>query len=386
MRGLKLERGGSKRGKRAGRRGGAPGTPARIAERCRAAYPGRMLFGSRNAPMRPTPLLALSAWLVVAAAAAQSPVAAPPSSVTIGFMHAIHATDNVDATLEFYTRVFGVAAKVQPFKNPGVPLLTNSPGVTLRVAMLHWPGDGFNFELTEFSNVKRTPAEPSIVDPGAPHMKVLVHDLKPVLAGLDAVHATIVTRSSEPVRVKTARGEVKAIFFRDPDGYLVEAIEVQDGDSAVQSGNVRGSIMGLTVADMDQSLKFWRDQLGFSFEKPSEFSSDPSMLDLYGVKGRISFRTVHGVVPGSTARIELIEFRGVLRQPFDLRVPDPGASGMAIRVAAIGSLLTKLKAAGVRVLSKDGALVNWSPTIRNVFVKDPNGLNIELVGDASSAQ
>ena len=336
--------------------------------------------------MRPTPLLALAAWLVAAAAAAQSPpVAAPPSSVTIGFMHAIHATNAVDATLEFYTRVFGVTTKVQPFKNPGVPLLTNSPGVTLRVAMLHWPGNGFNFELTEFSNVKRTPAEPSIVDPGAPHMKVLVRDLMPVLAGLDSVHATIVTRASAPARIKTPRGEAKAIFFRDPDGYLVEAIEVPDGDSAAESGNVLGSIMGLTVADMDQSLKFWRGQLGFSFDEPSEFSNDPSMLDLYGLKGKVSFRTVHGVVPGSTARIELIEFRGMLRQPFDLRVPDPGASGMAIRVAAIGSLLTKLKAAGVRVLSKDGALVDWSPTIRNVFVKDPNGLNIELVGDADSA-
>jgi hypothetical protein len=33
-------------------------------------------------------------------------------------------------------------------------------------------------------------------------------------------------------------------------------------------------------------------------------------------------------------------------------------------------------------VSKDGELVNWSPTLRNVFVKDPNGLNIELVGEA----
>jgi hypothetical protein len=37
----------------------------------------------------------------------------------------------------------------------------------------------------------------------------------------------------------------------------------------------------------------------------------------------------------------------------------------------------------VRVISKDGKLVEWSPTIRNVFVKDPNGLNIELVGNVA---
>jgi hypothetical protein len=59
---------------------------------------------------------------------------------------------------------------------------------------------------------------------------------------------------------------------------------------------------------------------------------------------------------------------------------------MAIRVAAIEKLLPKLKKAGVRVTSKDAALVVWSPTIRNVFVKDPNGLNIELVGEVAAAK
>jgi hypothetical protein len=48
-------------------------------------------------------------------------------------------------------------------------------------------------------------------------------------------------------------------------------------------------------------------------------------------------------------------------------------------VAAIDQLLPKLDAR-VRIVSKDRKLVEWSPTLRNVFVKDPNGLNIEIVG------
>ena len=82
----------------------------------------------------------------------------------------------------------------------------------------------------------------------------------------------------------------------------------------------------------------------------------------------------------------MFEFRGVTGTSFDLRVPDPGASGMAIRVAAIQDLLPKLKAAGVRVVSKDGALVEWDAKTRNVFVKDPNGLLIELVGTVAPPQ
>jgi hypothetical protein len=35
------------------------------------------------------------------------------------------------------------------------------------------------------------------------------------------------------------------------------------------------------------------------------------------------------------------------------------------------------------VISKDQALVEWDAKTRNVFVKDPNGLLIEVVGTAA---
>jgi hypothetical protein len=66
-------------------------------------------------------------------------------------------------------------------------------------------------------------------------------------------------------------------------------------------------------------------------------------------------------------------------------VPDPGASGMAIRVTGLEELVKKMKTQGVRVTSRNGELVKWSATVRNVFVKDPNGLNIELVETLAAA-
>ena len=38
------------------------------------------------------------------------------------------------------------------------------------------------------------------------------------------------------------------------------------------------------------------------------------------------------------------------------------------------------------MLSKDGALVPWDARTRNVFVKDPDGLNLELVGTLPGAR
>ena len=349
--------------------------------------------------MRPLPTIVLAVYTMTSACAAlaqapaQAPAqatkpapksapkpAAPDTRATVGFMHAIHATREVAATLAFYTEVFGLAGEVRPFANQAVPILTDSPGVTLQVAMLQIPGRGFNFELTQFSNVERHGAQPEIVDPGAPHMKFVVRDVDPIVAAISRLGAPIVTRSGAAVRVKTSLGVGDAIFFRDPDGYLVEAIEAPPPADA-GPGNVLGAVMGVTVKDLDQSLEFWQDLLGFEFAGDPAFASDGSMLDLMGLKPDVSYRMAEGVVPGSQARIELIEFRGAPRKPFDLRVPDPGASGMALRVGAIDKLLPKLKKAGVRVISRDGALVEWSPTIRNVFVKDPNGLNLELVGN-----
>ena len=304
------------------------------------------------------------------------PDAAPVKGATTGFMHAIHATNNVETTLAFYRDVFGLDTKVAPFTNPGVPLLTNSPGVNLRVAMLRIPGRGFNFELTEFTNTERKAAQPKMTDPGAPFMKFIVKDIASVIAAAQKRGTPFITAFAAPVD--------GGVFMRDPDGYIVAAL--QQPATVDTPGNVIGSEMGLVVGDMDASMKFWRDLMGWEFTSPSPWSTNPRLDELFGLPKGTNLRSVRAIIPGSNARIEMIQFQGVKGTPFDLRVPDPGASGMAIRVAAIQELLPKLKAAGVRVISKDQALVEWDAKTRNVFIKDPNGLLIEIVGTVAPPQ
>src|SRR5262245_11780259 len=309
------------------------------------------------------------------------PDAAPVKGATTGFMHAIHATNNVDTTLAFYRDVFGLGLTTNPsaFPNPNVPLLTDSPGVNLRVAMLRIPGRGMNFELTEFTNTQRTPRQFKLTDPGAPHMKFMVKDIDAVVAAAKQRGATIITTGGTAV---TLGNGTKALFMRDPDGYIVEAIAGAPAPPVDVPGNIVGSVIGLTVADMNASLKFWNDMLGWEFGPPGEAYTKLQGADaqLMGVPNGTEVRVKTVTIPGSNARMELTEFRGQKPVNQDMRVPDPGASGMAIRVGNIQELLPKLKAAGVRVISKDQALVEWDAKTRNVFVKDPNGLLIEVVG------
>jgi catechol 2,3-dioxygenase-like lactoylglutathione lyase family enzyme len=333
-------------------------------------------------------LLSSAAACLLATAIVTAQGQAPnPTNKTgvIGLMHAIHSTNDIDKTLAFYQSVFGLAGQVRPFQSTGPQILTDSPGATLRVAMTQLKG-AFNFELTQFGNVERQMnKQPEIADPGAPMMKIIVRDIEAVVAAAKKANAPILTKNGMPVTVPTSLGNAKSIIMRDPDGYFVQAIQGTAGAEAAD-GAVLGAVIGLTVRDMDETLKYWNGLLGLELEADKKFSNDSAMLDLLGLPKNASYRMAGGLISGSKARIEMIEIKGVPRKPFDLRVTDANACGLAIRVGHIRDVLAKHKAAGGRVLSRNGELVEWSDTIRNVFVKDPNGFNLELVGSADPNQ
>ena len=333
-------------------------------------------------------LLSSAAACLLATAIVTAQGQAPnPTNKTgvIGLMHAIHSTNDIDKTLAFYQSVFGLAGQVRPFQSTGPQILTDSPGATLRVAMTQLKG-AFNFELTQFGNVERQMnKQPEIADPGAPMMKIIVRDIEAVVAAAKKANAPILTKNGMPLTVPTSLGNAKSIIMRDPDGYFVQAIQGTAGADATD-GAVLGAVIGLTVRDMDETLKYWNGLLGLELESDKKFSNDSAMLDLLGLPKNASYRMAGGLISGSKARIEMIEIKGVPRKPFDLRVTDANACGLAIRVGLIRDVLAKHKAAGGRVLSRNGELVEWSDTIRNVFVKDPNGFNLELVGSADPNQ
>src|SRR3954463_15784646 len=119
-----------------------------------------------------------------------TPVTAQPASPTKALSHAIHAVDDLDTTLAFYRNVFGLNGNPSDFPNPAVPLLTNAPGVTLRLSMLALPG-GMRFELTHFKGVERKPAQARYTDPGAASIVLHVRDIDVLFANARKANAPI---------------------------------------------------------------------------------------------------------------------------------------------------------------------------------------------------
>lgn len=319
---------------------------------------------------RPAFILAL-ALAGAAAAAAQS------TPITRSLSHAIHAVGDLDTTLAFYRNVFALNGNPSDFPNPAVPLLTNAPGVTLRLSMLALPG-GVRFELTHFKGLERKPAQARYTDPGAASLVFYVRDIDALVANANKAGAPIVTSGGAPVEISTANGKARSIILRDPDGFFIQLVQEAPPAGAPES-NVYRTSLAYTMESAEATAKFYTGLLGIELSGPTAFSKDPSMLKLYGAPAGTEFRKLSGVMPGpQAAPIEFTEFRGVPRTRFHLRVRDPGAPAMAIQVNEERPTIARMKAAGVNIISTNGEIVDFGAGTFTIFVEDPNGMNLEV--------
>jgi catechol 2,3-dioxygenase-like lactoylglutathione lyase family enzyme len=325
-----------------------------------------------NSPMKN---LTLSLTLAAMALVAVTLVNAQPTSPTKALSHAIHAVDDLDTTLAFYRDVFGLKGNPSDFPNPAVPLLTNAPGVTLRLSMLSLPG-GMRFELTHFKGLERKPAQAKYTDPGAASIVFYVRDIDGALANAKKANAAIVTTGGEPVEIATATGKARSVVFRDPDGFFIQLIQEAPADGAPQ-GNVHRVALAYTMENADATRAFYTGKLGIELTGSSAYSKDPAMLQLVGAPAGTEFRKLSGVIPPS-ASVEFTEFRGVPRTKFHLRVRDPGAPAMAIQVNDETATIGQMKAAGVNIISANGEIVDFGGGTHTIFVEDPNGMNLEI--------
>jgi catechol 2,3-dioxygenase-like lactoylglutathione lyase family enzyme len=318
---------------------------------------------------------ALAAAAVLAIAA--PPVAqAQPAGQMKSLSHNIHAVNDLDTTLSFYKDVFGFEGRALDFANPAVPLLTNAPGVTLRMSMLTLPG-GTRYELTHFKGLERQPGIAKYTDPGAASVVLYVRDVDTLTAAAKKAKAEIVTTGGAPIEIATANGKARSIVFRDPDGYFVQLVEQAPAADA-PAGPVLGSSLAFTMEDAAATQKFYTGMMAVPLTGPTEFKRDASLAKLFGAPETVEFRKLSGTLPPATP-VEFTEFRGVPRTKFHLRVRDPGAPAMAINVDNIEGMVAQMKAAGVNMISANGELVDFGNGVRNIFVEDPNGMNLELI-------
>jgi predicted enzyme related to lactoylglutathione lyase len=203
-----------------------------------------------------------------------------------------------------------------------------------------------------------------------------VKDVDAVAARLKQAGAHILTAAGAPVEVQNIE---KGFFAQDPDGFVIEVTQLNTLPAAASTvpGNVFGASVEITIADTDQTVKFYRDLLGFQLRVGDSFNGNKLMADTAGTPGA-QFRQSSGNIPGTTTRLTLIEFKGIDRKPLATRVQDPGAALLQLKVKDVDAVVNKLKAGGATVISTGGEAVTMGNR-KLAIVRDPNNLFLELL-------
>ena len=140
----------------------------------------------------------------------------------------------------------------------------------------------------------------------------------------------------------------------------------------------RAHHMGLQVADLERSVAFYRDILGF--EVIFAWNPDADYIRrLVGYPGA----DIHAAVlrlPGTEVVLELLDYRNVERTAVDTATANPGTAHIAFFVDDLDTLYVELVERGVRSVSPP-----VTPTIgpneggRAVYLIDPDGIRVELI-------
>ena len=137
----------------------------------------------------------------------------------------------------------------------------------------------------------------------------------------------------------------------------------------------RLSHVGLCVTDLERSLRFYRDALGFTEEHRLEIGGEPTdrLLRLRDTHLRAIYLVRDGF------RLELLQFASPPGPPARERpMNEPGLTHLSFRVADLEATLAALAAAGGRVLDETVlSFPEWQSGA--AFVCDPDGQLLELV-------
>jgi catechol 2,3-dioxygenase-like lactoylglutathione lyase family enzyme len=147
-------------------------------------------------------------------------------------------------------------------------------------------------------------------------------------------------------------------------------------------GVQRFSHLGLCVADLERSLRFYCDGLGFREASRLEVKGEPSdtLLELSDVELEAVYLLRDGFC------LELLHYRapGATGSAAPRAMNAVGLTHLSVRVASLDATAQRLAALGGRVLEQT-RIDNPGLGALALFLVDPDGARIELVETAEGA-
>jgi catechol 2,3-dioxygenase-like lactoylglutathione lyase family enzyme len=315
--------------------------------------------------------------------------AGPPITVqsiaSMGF-----TVSDMDRSVAFYRDVlmFRLVSDIE-VDGPEYDQLYGCFGVRARVVRMRLGGQ--QIELTQFispPDLRLIPVPSYSHDLWFQHFAIVVRDMDVAWAQLRKHHVRQISPRPQTIPTSNlAAAGIKAIKFRDPDGHNLELLWFPDGKGNPVWKRGEGDLFlgidhtAMTVRSTENSLKFYRDLLGFTVAgRTLNMGTEQEHLDsLPGARARVT-----GLTPTiGPLGVELLEYeRPTAGRPFptDSHPTDlwhwqttmivPDVEIAAAQVHGMGQMIS----AGVVTLP-DKSL----GFAKRLVVRDPDGHAIQLV-------
>jgi predicted enzyme related to lactoylglutathione lyase len=319
----------------------------------------------------------LAGLLLLVSAAARAQTAAAPGLIT-GVGNFSHIVASLDRSIQFYRDVIGLELQGAPrvFSGTEAMKVGNTPGAQSLFASLKVPGSEMGVEVIEYKDIDRRPAQPRFQDPGAANLILTVRDLDAIVARIKKASAHINSAGGVPA---TIPGGSRVIFVQDPDGFFVELVQPAQtrATTAPASSNITGGGFEIMVADTGQTMRLYKDALGFDLQIGTTFDGTKLLMDTAGTPGG-QFKRSAATIPGTSITMAFLEFKDIDRKPVRTRFQDPGTPVLQLRVKDIDAATKAWKAAGGEIVTV-GAEPIAIGALKLIVFRDPNNLMLEMI-------
>jgi catechol 2,3-dioxygenase-like lactoylglutathione lyase family enzyme len=171
---------------------------------------------------------------------------------------------------------------------------------------------------------------------------------------------------------------VLAVALPTAQGQAEKAGAVTQGGGRM----VRPNALIHVVANLEKSVEFYRDAVGFEYGTPTVRRLDALAALAASSGSKVAIRTASFAIPGSEMQLVLMEIAGASGRPFTQRLYDPGVTRFSIQVRDIERAFARVKDRGIVVDTTGGAPVYTQRPRNNtraVMMRDPDGFVFEFV-------